>query len=121
MKSLLVVAAIAAVLVQPALAAGADVAPFTLLCKANVQGQLFTRNLVVDYGRKTVNGVPASITDTMITWSSKEEVDSLRRQGVVNRHELNRLSGTYRFGQEGAVYASPLPSYNCEKAPPPKF
>jgi hypothetical protein len=120
-NSHLVISLLAIALVQPALStADADLAPLKLLCKASFQGQLLTQNLVVDYGRKTVNGVPASITDAMITWSSKE-LDSYRRQDAVMKHELNRLSGTYRFWQEGAVYAAAPPTYACEKAPPPKF
>jgi len=89
-------------------------AMFLLLCKATYHGQLLTQNLLVDYGLKGVNGDKAPITDTMIVWSSNES-------NKVTRHELNRLSGTYRYGVDGAVYADVLPTYTCEKAPPQRF
>ena len=108
---------VSTVLAAPHEAAGT---PFTLLCRATVNNQLFTKNLEIDYGAKKVDGVRAVITDTMITWSSKE-LDPYRKTNVVVQHELNRLAGNYRSWSEGAIYASPPPSYACEKAPQPKF
>lgn len=104
---------------QPAIVLDASTA-FILLCKATSGGQLLTQNLVVNYRDKTVNGNRAVITDTMISWSDST-FDSYRKMNLVNRHELNRLAGTYRDWTEGVVYAGPLPTYQCEKAPPQKF
>ncbi|WP_442782035.1 hypothetical protein [Collimonas fungivorans] len=94
--------------------------PFILLCKATIGGQLLTQNLVVNYRDKAVNGKSAVINETMITWSDNE-FDPYRKMNMVNRHELNRLAGTYRMWTEGVVYAAPLPTYHCEKAQQPKF
>ena len=94
--------------------------PFTLLCKATVSNQLFAKNLEIDYQAKKVDGLHAVITDTMITWSSRD-YDQYRQANVVTRHELNRLAGNYRSWTEGAIYSAPPPSYSCEKAPQPKF
>lgn len=87
---------------------------------ATVNSQLFTKNLEIDYQAKKVDGLPAVITDTMITWNSRE-FDQYRRANVVIKHELNRLAGNYRSWTDGAAYSAPPPSYSCEKAPQPKF
>ena len=103
--------------------AGADIDPntqFTLLCKASVNGQLFTKNLEIDYRKNKVDGANAVITNTMITWSTND-FDVPRQRSAVTRHELNRLAGSYRQWSEGAIYASPPPTYACEKAPQAKF
>ena len=112
---------------QMLMASGADAGPpanpgmlFTLLCKASVNGQLFTKNLEINYQDNKVDGIRAVITDTMITWNSRD-FDQYRKTNVVTRHELNRLAGNYRYWQDGAIYSSPPPSYACEKAPQPKF
>jgi hypothetical protein len=85
-----------------------------------MNGQPFALNFNIDYGKKTVNGVAASFTDTMIKWSTKE-FDSVQQRQILYRHELNRLAGTYATWGEGILYAGPLPRYQCEKAPPAKF
>lgn len=93
---------------------------FILLCKATVNGQLYTQNIEINYLGKTVNGLPAIITENMIKWSSTD-YDQYRRGNVLTRHEVNRLAGIYRYWADGTIYASPPPSYSCDKAPLPKF
>jgi hypothetical protein len=93
---------------------------FTLLCKATVNGQLFTQNLEINYQDRKVNGNSAVVADTMITWSTND-FDPYRKTNVVSKHELNRLAGNYRSWTEGAIYSAPPPSYICEKAPQPRF
>jgi hypothetical protein len=56
----------------------------------------------------------------MITWTDIDD-DSMKNQKHVQRHELNRLAGTYRFWSDGVFYTAPTPTYRCEKAPVAKF
>ena len=90
----------------------------TLLCRAKVNGQEFTENLEINYRDKTVNGLAAVISDTMIKWNSTD-FDRYRRTNIVTKHELNRLAGSYRT--EGVIGSSAPPIYRCEKATSPKF
>lgn len=89
-----------------------------LMCFAPVNRQMIYRVLVINYSANTVDGRKAVISDDFIKWSSAEK--SKDRMEVV-RHELNRLSGTYSSYADGAIYASPPPIFNCEKAPAAKF
>jgi hypothetical protein len=95
-------------------------APTTLLCKAVVDGQQLAANLLIDYARKTVNGVDAAFSQTMITWATEYERAS---RIMLEKHELNRLAGTYRSLSEGLglSYTKVRPTYHCERAGPPKF
>ena len=94
--------------------------PFLLFCRSNYNGQLLTRALSVDYAKGTVNGSPAVISETMIKWQTSE-VDSMTKRSIREMHELDRLGGSYRSWGDGVIYAGPLPTYMCEKAPPQKF
>ena len=93
---------------------------FTLLCRANAYGQVSTVILAIDYSRNTVNAAKALVTENMITWSTNE-YNTVAKTNRINLHELNRLAGTYRNWEEGAVYPAPLPTFLCEKAPAAKF
>jgi len=94
--------------------------PFLLLCKAHIAGQLIAENLTVDYRHKTVNGIPAKISETEIDWTIKK-VDASFGVKKIFHNKLNRLAGTYNTWEEGVMYGSPPPTYICEKAPKPKF
>ena len=94
--------------------------PFLLLCKALIAGQLLAENLTVDYRHKTVNGIPAKISETEIDWTTKE-IDTSFGVKKIFHHKLNRLAGTYNTWEEGVMYGSAPTTYICEKAPKPKF
>lgn len=87
-----------------------------LLCQA----QNRSRHLLIDYGKKTVNGLKATIGEASITWTS-EELDPLRLQRRVIRHELDRFEGSYRTWPEAETDAEAAVRWGCEKAPPPRF
>jgi len=57
----------------------------TLICQVQSQeGSVKTITLTVDYGSGTVNGNPAQISDTSVTWHSRS--DQFNLDWVVNRY-----------------------------------
>lgn len=105
----------AVLLASACLAQAAVAAPFRLLC-ATRDGRA-PLVVVVDPDARTVNGQPASFSDTQIKW-----VAQLRdTNGHVEPYDISisRLNGTYTQMGRGA-WAYPV-SLFCEKAPAPKF
>ncbi len=92
----------------------------TLLCRATVQGQPFSKVLVIDFKKKLVDATPAAVSENFITWDTVE-VDTYAKRAIVYKNELNRLSGTYRSWPTNIVVTGVGPVYVCEKAPAPKF
>jgi hypothetical protein len=72
----------------------------------------------VDYGKKTVDGYAARVTDVETTWATVE-TDTARVW--FTEHTLNRLAGTYQNFTRDVMYAGPPVLYNSEKAPAQKF
>ncbi len=98
--------------------------PVTLVCKTSGTDHQTTKHLVVDYRHGTVNGKPAKITDTSITWQTVEP-NASRTGTTTFDHEIDRLSGTFHTSGHtpGAIYGGPpptYPTYTCEKAPATK-
>ncbi|MFC0399106.1 hypothetical protein [Paraburkholderia rhizosphaerae] len=89
--------------------------PFSLLCNTTVQGQPVSQSLTVDLDAATVNGVRADVSETEIKWTTQSR-DHTGAAFTGQIHTLNRLNGNYRFHDEGAVYAAPVPSYRCALA-----
>ena len=85
---------------------------FTLLCSANAYGQRLNKILVVDLSKKTVNSAKAAVTENMITWSTTDYSD-ITKGNRINRHELNRLAGSYQSWTVGATYPGPPPDFSC--------
>lgn len=81
-----------------------------LLCKMSRHAQITTETLSVDYDQKLVNGSPAIFSASMITWSVFNAAGS-------ERHELNRLTGTYNYWIEGKTSTEPMPTFVCIKMP----
>jgi hypothetical protein len=91
-----------------------------LLCLATVQGQQLAKNFLIDYGKRTVDGIPAQITETAIKWT----VAGVEYQrAVYYDHHLDRLAGTYRIDSRGGIGipVGPPTTFKCEKAPAPRF
>ena len=91
-----------------------------LLCKAVRQGQQLVRSFKVDYDRRSVDGLPASFSESEILWTTAAiETDRV----VYLDHHLHRLAGTYYLTSRGAVGIpiGPPTSFACEKAPAAKF
>jgi hypothetical protein len=84
--------------------------PVTLLCISNAGGQRYSQNLVIDYSRSTVNGAVATIDENMISWKTTNAERAYT-------YSLNRLSGTLETYSLGVT----SPTFQCDKAPPPKF
>ncbi len=74
------------------MAASAYAEQFTLVCRLDaMNGQIvrrIDRNFIVDFGRKTVDELPAYITDDEIKWQSTDEKQSTttinRRTGQIS-------------------------------------
>lgn len=92
----------------------------TLLCRATVQGQPFSKVLVIDFKKRLVDATPAAVSENLITWETVE-VDTYANKAIVYKNELNRLSGTYRSWPTNIIVTGVGPVYVCEKAPAPKF
>lgn len=109
MKFLLI---IVAMFLFSSIALAADPEPPTgtaaLLCKMTRHGQTTTETLSVDYDKKLVNGTPADFSASMITWTARNGSDN-------ERHELNRLTGTYNYWTESKTSAEPMPTFVCSK------
>jgi hypothetical protein len=80
-----------------------------LLCKMSRNSQITTETLSLDYDKKLVNGIPAAFSESMITWTVQNGSES-------QRHELNRLTGTYNYWTEGKTSSEPMPTFVCIKA-----
>lgn len=81
-----------------------------LLCKMSRHAQITTETLSIDYDKKLVNGVPSDFSASMITWTVHNSAGS-------ERHELNRLTGTYNYWTEGKTSTEPMQTFVCAKAP----
>jgi len=81
-----------------------------LLCKMSRHGQITTETLSLDYDQKLVNGISAAYSASMITWIVRNGPES-------ERHELNRLTGTYNYWTDGKASPDPMPTFVCTKAP----
>ncbi|CAB3769149.1 hypothetical protein [Paraburkholderia humisilvae] len=89
--------------------------PFSLLCNTTVQGQRVSQSLTVDLDADTVNGARAEVSDNEIKWTTQSR-DRTGAAFAGQVHTLNRLNGDYRFYDEGAMYAAPVPTYQCTLA-----
>lgn len=98
----------------------AEGADLKLLCTGSAGGQTITKVVALDYLNLLADGHQATFAEDLIKWSTVERDLSSDRM-VIHRHELNRLAGTYRSYQDGALYSVLPPVYKCGKAPQPKF
>ena len=91
------------------------------MCSATVSAQKIYKVLTINYPANTVDGRKAEITENAIKWASVEKSWMQKDRMDIIRHEINRLSGTYSSYAEGVMYAGPLTTFFCEKAPAAKF
>lgn len=89
--------------------------PVTLLCRASFEGRpTYVRVVRVDFGVRTVDGIPAQFDQDTIKWRATDKHGTWVST-------LNRLAGTLQTWPDTGISASPPPLFSCEKAPPPKF
>jgi len=86
---------------------------FTLVCHLTSPGvPPIDRNLLIDLDQSTVNGRPASISDSTITWQATTS------NGRFFATRINRLTGAIEVtdSEFGIIWTG-----NCEKATQRKF
>ena len=88
--------------------------PFVLLCEYGSGDFQSSKNLKVDSDMHTIDGQPATFTDTLITFNRTDE-------GKNCHYEINRLNGDFTYDcQMSNVGLNPLTG-QCKKAPPREF
>lgn len=78
----------------------------TLTCRDD-ERPLAEKLLRVDYSRNTVDGVPATVTDTLVEWSSARSVFG---ETIRDIHRISRVSGHYWISPEPIFLKSGLPA-----------